>query len=372
MAVREILVKLKQRGWDVKIIGATVFDSERGTVWLKDYLAGPRTSRFIDVDDADGLAHILLNTQSIAAGKTTNDELNQLYGLYAGMLDSFKPDVVFFYGGNAFDFLIAADAHAAGIPNVAYVGNGSYAGSTRWCRDVDLIVTDSQATSDFYAERIGVRIEPIGAMIDPAKVVAHQHERKHILFINPALAKGAVLVAQLAILLGRQRPDIMFEVVESRWLWQPVLHAVSEAMGQRADSLPNVIVTPNQTDMRSVYSRARVLLHPSLWWESAGRVIAEAALNAIPCIVTNRGGQPEMMAQGGISITLPESFYEEPYNKLLPLENVQTLVNVLISWYDDPDIYRKYCEKALGVGHRLHNIDNNVSRFEVLLEGLLQ
>lgn len=371
MAAREILVKLKQRGWDVKIIGATVFDSERGTVWLKDYLAGPRDKQWLNVNDADGLTHTLLNTQSIQAHQTTNEELNKLYGLYAGTLDSFQPDAVFFYGGSAFDMLIAGEARSKGIATVAYLGNGSYTGRTRWCRDVDLIVTDSQATSDFYARTAAIKVAPVGTMIDPAKVVAHTHERKNILFINPCLQKGAALVAQLAIFLSELRPDINFEVVESRGQWQPIAQLVSAAMGKPVDSLSNVTVTPNQADMRGVYSRARLLLHPSLWWESAGRVIAEAALNAIPSIVTKRGGPPEVMAEGGICLELPENFYEDPYNKLLPAESLQQIANILIRWYDDADVYRTYCERALTAGQRLHNIETNVSRFEFLLDPLL-
>ncbi|ROR03154.1 glycosyltransferase [Desulfosoma caldarium] len=365
-----MLLQLKRRGWDVRILGCTVFDSERGMTLLKPHLDPKPTTRFVKVKDPDGLDHTLVVTQSIHAKETTNDELNQLFSLYLTTLDEFQPDFVFFYGGNAFDLLIADEARCRNIKTVAYLANSNYLGSTRWCRDVDLILTNTKATARFYKEKMQLEVTPVGIFVEPGKVVADHHERKHILFINPSFEKGGAFVAQLAWLMSKRRPDITFEVVESRGLWQPILHAVMKTLGEDRHELPNVIVTPNQADMRVVYARARLVLMPSLCWETAGRVLAEAMLNGIPAIITDHGGMPEMIEDGGIKFKLDPDLHEPPYTKIPKASLLGPLIDRIIALYDNEPLYRAFCERAWRVAQRIHNIDRNTDRLIEVLEKL--
>jgi hypothetical protein len=153
----------------------------------------------------------------------------------------------------------------------------------------------------------------VGVFIDPAAVVAQHPRPDRVLFVNPTLEKGAAVVCRMAMLLERRRPDIVFEVVEARGKWEDIVQMVTAAFGEPRDSLSNVVVTPNTVDMRPLYGRARCLLVPTLWWESAGRVIVEAMLNGIPAIVSNRGGPPEMLGEGGLRIEFPPACYQPPF-----------------------------------------------------------
>lgn len=45
LSARQMLVQLKRRGWDVRILGATIFDSERGMTLLKFEIRGDRAKR---------------------------------------------------------------------------------------------------------------------------------------------------------------------------------------------------------------------------------------------------------------------------------------------------------------------------------------
>ena len=366
-----MLVQLKRRGWDVRILGATIFDSERGMTLLNPHREALRDKPVVNVTDPDGLQHTLIVTKHWATDELRNAELNTLFAHYAAFLDQFHPDLVFFYGGNAFDLLIPHEAKRRGIKSVAYLVNSNYVGGTRWCEDVDRIVTDSHATAGFYKEKVGIDLVPVGTFIEPGKVIAPTHLRKHILFVNPSLTKGAAIVAQLAWLMAQKRPDILFEVVESRGLWQPVLRSVTQALGDPRDVLPNVIVTPTQADMRPVYSRARIVLAPSLWWESGARVLAEAMLNGIPAIVTDHGGSPEMIEDGGIKLKLDPDLHQPPYQKIPKVELLAPLVERLIALYDDEALYRSYCERAAAVGRRKHDIERNTDRLIEVFEDVL-
>ena len=371
MAVREMLVQLVQHGYEVSILGATVFDHERGTAGLQEQWPAIQAQKGGLVTLVDGLLeHKFLVTASTQRDQMTSREEGAWYSLYQQALEICKPDVVFYYGGQPFDFLISNEARARGIPAVFYLANGSYT-QTRWFRDVDLVLTDSQATADLYTRRLGVTPVPVGAFIDPARVVAPTHTREHILFVNPMLEKGVTVVIRLAMLLEQRRPDIVFEVVESRGKWADMLRAVSAAMGQPRQTLNNVVVTQNTNDMRPCYGRARVVLAPSLWWESSGRVLAEAMLNGIPAICTAQGGMPEMVLDGGLILKLGAGYYEPPYTGVPPDEALEPLLQRIEALYDDEAQYAELSARAFRVGQTRHHITASTQRLMRALEPLV-
>lgn len=362
MTVRKMLHQLVKQGYEVQVLGATVFDDFKGMGKLKEQFSdlAEHTHQLIKAQDGP-LEHQLLATYSTKRQHLTTHEEELWYSQYRYLLDGFKPDVIFFYGAKTLELLIPDEAKDRGIPTAFYLANGSYK-ATRWCRDIDLILTDSQATADMYRKDIGFAAKPVGKFIDSSTFVAEHHERKRLLYVNPSWAKGASVVIQLALQLERERPDIELEVVEARADWTALLRETTQQLGQERESLSNVIVTPNTSDMRDPYSRARVLLAPSLWWESSGRVLAEAMLNGIPALITNRGGMPEMIDNAGIAFDFPEACYEEPYQQLLSDEELQPLIDSVIAFYDDEAFYQTYVERAKHIGEQKHHIDKASQR----------
>ena len=362
MSIYQILKQLKAQGWDVEVFGATIFDSERGILRLSEHWDAIQKNpdKMINVQD-DGIVHHLVVTEAIQSSNMTLAESSRWYHAYCALLDQFKPDLVFFYGGSAVDLLISSEARTRGIPSAAYLVNENYSGA-RWCQDVDLIITDTQATSDYYFKKDSIRPVPVGKFIVPDKVIPEHNQRKRVVFINPSLQKGAGIVAQLAILLEKSRPDIQFEIVESRGNWHDVVVEVTNSLGEKRESLSNVIVTPNTDDIRSVYSNARILLLPSLWWESGARVLAESMLNGIPAIVTAYGGNQEMIQNGGVYFTVPPECHEKPYTKLPNIELMKPLADKIVQFFDDEQYYQTYVERAYAVGKRLHDINVSTQR----------
>jgi glycosyltransferase involved in cell wall biosynthesis len=374
MAVREMLLQLERQGFEVAILGATVFDTPKGITRLKDMWPEVERARdqgrLVRVQDGP-LAHDLVPTASTHRDLMTNGECSIWLSQYLSKLKSFRPDLVFFYGGQPLDLLIAREARVRGIPAAFYLANGNYSATT-WCRDVDLILTDSQATCDFYRERHGYPVTPVGAFIDPSQVVAGEHRRERVLMINPSLEKGVGIFIQVAMLMAERRPDITFEVVESRGNWPAILTVVGNAMGRPVGTLPNVVVTPNTQDMRPVYGRSRLLLAPSLWWESSGRVLAEAMLNGIPAIITDRGGMPEMVGDAGLRLSLPAACHEPPYDRLPKPALLAPLIARIEQFYDDEAYYQTFVTRAYAVGKERHGLQSNTARLVNALAPLLR
>jgi glycosyltransferase involved in cell wall biosynthesis len=362
MSVRQMLLQLQRAGWDVSILGATVFDDKRGTTRLTEHWTKirRRPGQFVDVKDG-ALVHRLIVTAGAKRAEMTSREESAWYHGYVQTLEQFRPDIIFYYGGQPFDYLIAGEARRRGIGVAFYLVNANYQ-KDRWCRDVDLIVTDSHATADLYSKRLGLDVRPVGKFIDPSQVVASERTDQRILFINPLPTKGAYWVVALALWLEHRRPDIIFEVVESRGRWSTALRGVTSALGCPRTTLENVVVTPNTQDMRPVYSRARLLLAPSLWWESGSRVLVEAMLNGIPPITTDCGGAREMVQDGGILVRLPDKYHERPYS-LVPAEtDVVQLATLIESLYDDQARYESLAQAALKVGQRVHGLEVSTAR----------
>lgn len=371
MTVRQMLLQLVARGYEVEVLGATVFDNPKGMGRLKEQFPDLNAHLHQLIEAEDGpLTHQLVVSNSHNRNHFTSHEEGLWYSQYLYMLDSFKPDVVWFYGGLTLDMLIADEARDRGVPVAFYLANGNY-NSPRWCRDVDLILSDSQATADMYRKTVGYTAKPVGKFIAPENFIAEHHERKRLLFVNPSWQKGASVFVQLAEKLERERPDIELEVVEARADWPAVLRETTRRMGEQRSALSNVVVIPNTSDMRGPYSRARVVIAPSLWWESSGRMLAEAMLNGIPTLIANRGGMPEMIGDAGIVFDFPDACYKEPYQHLLTEEELEPLVDAVISFFDDEELYQDYVARAWQVGKEKHHLDRATDRLISALTPLI-
>lgn len=372
MSVQQILSELKSLGHDVRILGATVFDSPKGVSkfgdnWRK--IEKIESGKFIDVNDGN-LKHTLMKTQSTDRDKLMHSEQVAWVLRYRHEIRYFKPEFIFFYGGGAGDF-IPAEARAWNITCGAYLVNGTFEGH-RWCRDIDTFITDTNATRDYYRDKLNINPFPIGKFIGSEKI-AKVKRPERLLYVNPSLAKGATLAIMMARLLERMGSSINIEVVESRGDWDTVLKAVNTTLGLPEGECPtNIIVTPNTADMASIYARTKVLFVPSLWWESGARVIAEAQLNGIPVVATHRGGNPEMVGSGGVTFSLPDSCYRKPY-LTTPTENgLMPIAEKIIQMFEDDAYYNSLCTAALANANVTSNARNNVKKLEGHIKDLVE
>ena len=132
--------------------------------------------------------------------------------------------------------------------------------------------------------------------IDLNQYRATKRKRQYITFINPIPQKGL----DLAIEITRSLPQERFLFVKGKWgLYS---NSSIEAFMKPIYKLPNVKVWDHQQDMRRVYAMSDILLVPSQFEETFGRVIVEAQANGIPVVAAHVGGIPYTLGQGGILI----------------------------------------------------------------------
>ena len=174
-----------------------------------------------------------------------------------------------------------------------------------------------------------------------------------VTFINPSWAKGASAVARLILMANRERPDIRFQIVETRGTFVDALRALrnpGEPVGRafRGQTFSNVAIRQATARVSEIYASTGVLLAPSYWFESWGRVATEAVMNGIPVLASDCGGLPEAVTGGGYNLPLPPSITEdsESWTVLPTEEEMRPWADRLYELYDNRVAWREKCLQA--------------------------
>ncbi len=161
--------------------------------------------------------------------------------------------------------------------------------------------------------------------------MAEDPELTYVTFVNPQPEKGAAVFARIALELGRRRPEIPLLVVEGRGTSDGLARVPVDLSG-----LTNLNRMANTPDPRDFYRVSRVVLMPSLWRESLGRVAIEAMANGIPVLASDRGALPETLGDAGFVLTIPERYSSTGPAVPGPRE-VAPWVAIVERLWDDPE-----------------------------------
>lgn len=123
------------------------------------------TDSIIRTYEVGGVQIIAFEIASNFEEGMTNKEINSWLSFYISTFDFFSPDLVIGYGGLALDMHVYSYAKFKKVRTAALLLNTSFQGNY-WCKDVDLIFTDSKFTSNFYNQRWNLKSRPLGPYID--------------------------------------------------------------------------------------------------------------------------------------------------------------------------------------------------------------
>lgn len=155
-------------------------------------------------------------------------------------------------------------------------------------------------------------------------------------------------MARLAEELGRRCPTIPLMIVESRGSAGRLVQAGMLA-GFDLRRHENLMMSPPLEQPKDIYAATRGLLAPSLWQEPAGRVAAEALLNGIPPLVSDRGGLPETCNGAGFYLPIPPDVTRA---QPIPVHAavVEPWLELMIRLEGDAEFYRAESQRALDAG----------------------
>lgn len=307
---KTVLECLAKRGFEVWSCSSFIFDSPAGaSVFnnLKDKIDSSKKSVF-EIDDA-GIHYIYTRSSSNFEQEQNLNDQELLFKVYCNVLDNFKPDFVMGFGTGMISMTSFAEAQRRGILTIYPVLNGNHGNYA--FPNTDLILTDSHASANLYFRRDQIRMIPTGQLFDPVYCISNKRKPKYITFINPSFEKGLSIFAKLAQYCQKAHPDLRFLVVNSNGNFAENIQYL-HTKGNKDDhplkpqDFDNVDMTPATNNMKPIYTVSKVLVTPSLWWESWGRVASEAVLNNIPVLGSTSGGLKEATFGAGIHLDAPE------------------------------------------------------------------
>jgi glycosyltransferase involved in cell wall biosynthesis len=312
LCTRELLEILATREWDCRAFTCGLLDYAHETP-LEDVLASmdrsvPRVTAALsrgghaEVFDlaVGGVRVTLLPTAYSRADKSPSPrEAGIFLDLADQVLERFRPEILLTYGGHPASLELMRRARSRGIAVVFHLHNFGYT-DKRGLADVSAFIFPSEYSRRHY-RRIGLDGPVIADPIPLDCVIAEAPEPKYVTFINPQPDKRVTVFARIALELGARRPDIPILIVEGR--------AASDtlaALPVDLSGLTNMSRMANTPDPRDFYRVSRVVLMPSLWRESLGRVAIEAMANGIPVLASDRGALPETLGDAGFVFTIPD------------------------------------------------------------------
>jgi glycosyltransferase involved in cell wall biosynthesis len=168
------------------------------------------------------------------------------------------------------------------------------------------LVANSNFTASVVAKQTRRAVTKIVPYVEKSRYVTSA-QGGLVTFVNPVDVKGV----ELAFRIAEACPELPFQFVES---W-PLSKSARSELISRIRRVPNIRYRRSVSDMRSVYRETRVLLMPSQWEESWGRVVTESHFSAIPVLASEIGGLPESVGCGGI--LLPPTDHEKNWVEAL-------------------------------------------------------
>jgi glycosyltransferase involved in cell wall biosynthesis len=352
---QELLEDLSAHGWTCRVVCGPQLDSEdrRGPAdVLREYQVPHHLERRAPAFGKPyELFHYTLGgvpvCQYCPEGFTpheppTQDEGVPFLDVLSRTCHLFRPQVVLTYGGSAVSPHLIRRAKKAGARVIFSLHNFAYQDRTLFC-DVDALRVPSQYARTVYKDRLGVDVEVVEYPRNLSRARAERVDGRFVTFVNPIPIKGSAWFARIAVEVAARRPEIPFLVVEGRgglgWLRRvPVdWSIVTNLHGMHSTPYP-----------KEFYSQSRVVLVPSLWEESFGRVAAEALANGIPVLASRRGALPETLGGAGFLFDIPDRYTEGAGMTQVPSSaEVAGWVETIERLWDDAAFYDECRAQAL-------------------------
>jgi glycosyltransferase involved in cell wall biosynthesis len=132
---------------------------------------------------------------------------------------------------------------------------------------------------------------------------------------------------------------------------------------------PQIVAAPPTPRPADFFALTRILLVPSTFAEPFGRIAAEALINGVPPLVSDRGALPQTVGAGGLVLPLPA--WLTPETQELPSkEEAQPWFDAACHLWDDAACYQTASEAARAAAEELYHERVTRKRYRDYFESL--
>lgn len=339
-------------GFEVRALGTTA--TERGSkadpltylegIGLDVHVTLPtnknrREFRFVQ----RGIHYTLLDTGRQGVIQWEASHGRQFDLLFDAELEAFQPDIVFTYGGMQGDVRRHRRARLKGSRIAFCVFNMAYL-QRQFFEPIEAVLTPSEFLADRYREKIGMESTPLPTPIDLDDVLATERDPIFITMVNPSVEKGLFFFVRLAEEIGKRHPEIAILAIESRGTAGMVAQA-GMLGGFDLRRHEGIMIAGAVPKPRDIFTNTRALLVPSVWEEPSGRVVAEALVNEVPPLVSDRGGLAESCNGAGLVLPLPADLTEKT-RRPVSAEAVEPWIEAIVKLAFDESFYQSAVERT--------------------------
>ena len=340
-------------GWNVRAIGPTALEgntSVNGAEWLGTLNLDlqienldPRNGHRISFRQRD-IDYTLIDTGSLSMREWEEKHADEFDRLFHEQIERFRPHVILTYGGYPKHLKRLRMARRAGCQIAFCVFNMGYL-VPGFFDEMDSVLTPSDWLANYYRDAIGLKSTPLPSPIELGDVLATEREPIFLTMVNPSIEKGLFFIARLAEEIGKHHPEIPLLVIESRGT-AGMLAEAGKLGNFDLKRHENLMFASSTQNPRDIYQPTRVLLVPSVWEEASGRVVAEALMNGIPPLVSDRGGLAESCNGAGFVLPLPPELTLETRVPVGP-EAVAPWLEVIVKLFEDETFYSSQAARSL-------------------------
>jgi len=297
----------------------------------------------------EGVPVTMLLTRARTASPAEQFEVEQFLFILDEVFQQFQPDLLLTYGAHLVVQEAMRRARKRRIMTVFTLRNYGYE-DRKLFEHVDHVFTCSPYLSDVYRRQIGLRSTGLESPIEWADVEAPDEMRRFVTFVNPTPQKGALMFARLADMLGSRRPDIPILVVQSA----SSAGGLNAIPGLDFKRYPHIMAAPATPRPSDFFALTKILLVPSVFREPFGRVAAEALINGIPPLVSDRGALPETVRGAGRVLPLP-AWLTESATDLPTVEDARPWFDAVCELWDSERMYAQASELARQAARRWYD-----------------
>ena len=353
LCTRELLELLAQRGWSCRVLCGPRLDFEQGTR-IAEFLQSQHIAFGQRQSTAGAVPFSVFHFRSGGVGvhiyesravppfqPASRAEGVCFLALYEQVLERYRPELVLTYGGDWVAEQIIAQAKRRSIPVVFALHNFAYHGADLF-RPVDAVLVPSRFAQAHYRRTLGLTCTSIPGPWDWNRVRCKEYEPKYVTVVNPAARQR-----RLRLRPRRRRAGSASGLTCRCWWSRAAARRIGcSRPGSTSSRLGNTFVMANTPDPRDFYTVSKIVLMPSLWWESFPRVAVESLINGIPVLGSIRGGLPETLQEAGFVFDIPERY--TPQTRLLPTaEEVAPWVDTIIRLWDEEEFYQQERRRCL-------------------------
>lgn len=290
-----------------------------------------------------GIHYTLLDTGRQGVIQWEASHGRQFDLLFDAELEAFEPDIVFTYGGTQGDVRRHRRARRKGSRIAFCVFNMAYM-KREFFEPIEAVLTPSEFLAGRYREQIGMNSTPLPTPLDLDDVLAPERDPIFVTMVNPSVEKGLFFFVRLAEEIGKRHPEIALLAIESRGTAGMVVQA-GMLGGFDLRRHEGIMIAGAVPKPRDIFENTRVLLVPSVWEEPSGRVVAEALVNHVPPLVSDRGGLAESCNGAGFVLPLPASLTAET-RRPVSAEAVEPWIEPIVKLAFDEQFYQDAVERT--------------------------